>query len=383
MKLYKDHNLQIIFGVTLMAIMGVSSLTPAFPKIGKQLEISPGEVGLLITVFTLPGIFLTPVLGILADRLGRKKILIPSLMLFAVAGSVCAFANSLNILLAFRFIQGMGAASLGSINITIIGDLYSGRQRATAMGYNASILSIGTASFPIIGGALATIGWNYPFLLPLLAFPVGLVALLFLNNPEPKNSQTLSGYFRDTWQSLRNTRMIGLFFISILTFIILYGSYLTYFPFLIGHKFARPPFIIGIIMASMSFSTAFTSSQLGRLAKKFSAPSLLSAASIFYALALLIVPNIHRVWLLLIPTIIFGAGHGILIPSLQTMLAELAPMNQRAAIMSINGMVLRIGQTLGPVFMGMIFIAFSISGVFYAGAGAAIMILLLALTMLI
>ncbi|NIA29931.1 MAG: MFS transporter [Actinobacteria bacterium] len=381
-KLYKDRNLQIIFSVTLIAIMGVSSITPAFPKIGKQLAISPGQVGLLITVFTLPGIFLTPVLGILADRLGRKKILVPSLMLFAAAGLGCAFAKSLDVLLAFRFIQGMGAASLGSINVTIVGDLYSGKQRAAAMGYNASVLSVGTASFPIVGGALAMIDWNYPFLLPLLAFPVGLVALFFLNNPEPKNNQTLNDYFRDTWQSLKNMRMIGLFLISILVFIILYGSYLTYFPFLVGQTFSQPPFVIGIIMASMSFTTAIASSQLGRLAKRFSASSLLGAASGFYALALVIVPHVHRVWLLLIPTVIFGMGHGILIPSLQTMLAELAPMNQRAAIMSINGMVLRIGQTLGPIFMGMFFAVFSISGVFYAGAGAAILILFLVMTTL-
>ena len=381
-KLYKDRNLQIIFSVTLMAIMGVSSISPAFPKIGKQLAISPSEVGLLITVFTLPGIFLAPVLGVLADRLGRKKILVPSLMLFAAAGLGCAFAKSLNVLLVFRFVQGMGAASLGSINATIIGDLYSGRQRAAAMGYNASVLSIGTASFPIIGGALATIGWNYPFFLPLLAFPVGLVTLLFLNNPEPQSNQTLSGYFRDTWQSLKSMKIIGVFLISILVFIILYGSYLTYFPFLIGRTFARPPFVIGIIMASMSFTTAITSSQLGRLAKKFSTPSLLGGASGFYALALIIVPHVHHVWLLLIPTVVFGVGHGILIPSLQTMLAELAPMNQRAAIMSLNGMVLRLGQTLGPVFMGIFFAVFSISGVFYAGAGAAILILLLVMAML-
>ena len=68
----------IIFSITLLAIMGVASLTPAFPEIIRQFDISVKEIGLLITIFTLPGILLAPLMGILADRLGRKMILIPS-----------------------------------------------------------------------------------------------------------------------------------------------------------------------------------------------------------------------------------------------------------------------------------------------------------------
>ena len=60
---YRDTNLQIIFGVTLMAVLGVSSITPAFPRIVKELNITPQAVGSLITAFTLPGVLLTAVLG--------------------------------------------------------------------------------------------------------------------------------------------------------------------------------------------------------------------------------------------------------------------------------------------------------------------------------
>ena len=86
-KVYKDHNLHVLWGVTLMAVLGVSSVTPAFPRIVQELGVSSGQVGLLITVFTLPGILLTPVLGVLSDRHGRKKILVPALLLFGVAGA--------------------------------------------------------------------------------------------------------------------------------------------------------------------------------------------------------------------------------------------------------------------------------------------------------
>ena len=194
--IFFDPNLQIVFGVTLIAVMGVASIAPAFPKIMQDLHISAIGVGLLITVFTLPGIFLAPVLGVLADRYGRKKILVPALILFGLAGGGCALARNFSFLLVLRFIQGIGAASLGSLNATIIGDLFQGQARTKAMGYNASILSIGTAGYPAIGGALATFGWNFPFLLPLLAVPLGFVVLLGWRAPtEPVGRSQLRTQF--------------------------------------------------------------------------------------------------------------------------------------------------------------------------------------------
>src|ERR687893_2380455 len=186
-KVYKDHNLHVLFGVTLIAVLGVSSITPALPEIRDAFGVSSGEVGLLITVFTLPGIALTPVLGVLSDRHGRKKILVPALLLFGVAGGLCAFARSFELLLALRLVQGMGAAALGTLNVTVIGDIYTGRELSAALGYNSSILSIATATYPGLGGLLAIFGWFYPFLLPFLAVPIGFLVLYSLNNPEPEN----------------------------------------------------------------------------------------------------------------------------------------------------------------------------------------------------
>ncbi|MFW6140569.1 MAG: MFS transporter [Acidobacteriota bacterium] len=378
--LYLDTNLQIIFGVTLMAVLGVSSITPAFPVIVKDLDISPQSIGLLITVFTLPGIFLTPVLGALADRVGRKRILIPSMMVFGIAGGACALVRDFQFLLFLRFFQGVGAASLGSLNVTIIGDLYSGNERTTAMGYNASILSVGTASYPAIGGVLTALGWHYPFFLPIAAVPLGILVLFSLKNPEPKNKQDFRQYLSRAWKSLKRTQVVVLLIAISITFVILYGAYLTYFPILLSHKFKASPLVIGLIMSVMSFTTAITSSQLGKIAGTFPKKNLIKAAYIIYGAALVIFPFVPVLWLLLIPAVVFGIAHGMNIPSIQTCLAELAPIEYRAAFMSVNGMVLRLGQTLGPVFMGLIFAVWGIKGAFFAGAGfsaAAFLMLIL------
>jgi len=379
---YRDTNLQIVFGVTLMAVLGVSSITPAFPKIVKELGISPQAVGSLITVFTLPGVLLTAVLGILADQFGRRKILVPALMIFALAGGACAFARDFNLLLALRFFQGVGAAGLGAMNITIIGDLYSGKERTAAMGCNSSVLAVGTAIYPAIGGALATLAWYYPFVLPLAAIPVGLAVLFSLHNPEPKNVQDFRQYLRTTGQIIASRRVVGLFAVSTITFIILYGSYLTYFPLFIEDSFAVSPFIIGLIMSVSSIATAVASAQLGRLAKLSSERTLITAGCILYAVALVTVPFVSNIWLLLIPTVVFGVAQGINIPSLMALLADLAPMEQRGALMSINGMVLRLGQTLGPLIMGAVFVVWGTGGAMYAGAGFALAMLIVVLASL-
>ncbi|MFP4470629.1 MAG: MFS transporter [Bacteroidales bacterium] len=365
-------NMQIIFAITLIAVMGVASITPAFPKIRDALGLTNQQVGSLITVFTLPGIFLNPVLGVLADRYGRKTIIVPSLFIFAVAGTACAFAEEFNTLLILRFFQGVGAASIGSINVALIGDLWSGRQRATAMGTNASVLSIGTASYPAIGGALAMLGWHYPFFLSVLALPAGVWVLFSLKNPESRSSETMIRYLKGVLRYLKNGNVIVLFVISILTFVILYGSYLTYLPLALDDRFGALPYQIGLILSFGSVSTALTSPQLGRLSSRFSYKQLLIFANGLYVVSMLLIPLLGSLWLNLIPAAIFGVAQGINIPGIQTLLAGSAPMEYRAAFMSVNGMVLRLGQTLGPIVTGFAFTIAGMTATFVSGAAFAV-----------
>ncbi|MEC4812368.1 MAG: MFS transporter [Scytonema sp. PMC 1069.18] len=374
-RLYLDTNFQIICAVSLMAVLGVSSLTPAFPKLAQALSVNPSNLGLLVTVFTLPAVLLGPFIGVLADRLGRKKIIVPSLILFGIAGTACAFARDFNLLLLLRFLQGIGAASLLSLSITLIGDLYAGDKRTTAMGYNASFTSIGTASYPIIGGTLATFGWYYPFALPILAIPIGLVVLFVLKNPEPKGERNLQEYLRNALLALKNRKLAGLFIGSAANFILLYGAYVTYLPQLISDTFEAPASTIGVLLSSVSVAITITSSQLGRLARKFHTTTLIRASFVLYALALLIIPFVSNLWLLLIPTTIFGIGLGIGAPSIQTRLTEVAPKEYLATILSVNGTFFGLGQTLGPLLMLVAFSLGGINNVFYVGAGFALLTL--------
>lgn len=362
--------------------MGVSSIAPALPSIARSLNVSTDQIGLLITFFTLPGIIFTPFLGILADRYGRLRILIPSLFLFGIAGTACAFSVTFEQLLFFRFFQGLGSASLGVINLTLLGDLYNEKDRVTAMGYNGGVLSVGTALYPAIGGALAIAGWHYPFYLTLFAIPVGIFATISLKKVTIDTSLNFGHYFRQILNAVKSKFVIGLFLSMFLTFLMLYGAYITYFTILLDERFALSALSIGLLLSSSSLITAVTSSQLGKLVHRFNEKNLILTASFLYGLFFLLIPSITNVWLFLIPIIIFGIAQGINIPSILNLITGYAAKEYRAAFLSINWMVMRVGQALGPYLLGIVYLYYGIDGTFYITSVVSLLFVLTVLIMI-
>ena len=384
-----NANLLIIFGVTLVAVLGVASITPAFPTIGIQLGVPPEMMSFVIIIFTIPGVIFTPLLGVAADRYGRKRILIPSLILFGIAGFACALSQTIGlvfglspflVLLIFRFFQGVGAASLGALNVTIIGDLYKRQTRTQIMGYNASVQSVGTAAYPTIGGFLALFGWYFPFFLPLIAIPIGVGALIKLENPEPTEVTSLRGYFHDIGQLLRDKRVAGLFVISTTLFIMLYGAIIYNLPFLVTTVFFVNSLIAGLVVSLISVASGIIAPLVGILARRYSLKILLLVAFPFFAVGLFLIPIAPTLWLLLIPVFLYGIGMGLAMPSVQTLLVGLAHLECRAALMSLNGLVLRLGQTLGPFIMAIVVGFWGITGVYWVAAILALLMIPVVIT---
>jgi MFS family permease len=374
---WRDANLQVILIVTLVVNMGLANVVAAFPLIGTHFDQSPQAVGLLITAFTVPGILLTPVLGILADRWGRRRVLVPSLMVFGLAGGGCALARDFRALLALRFVQGVGVSALGPLCVTIITDLYDGRAHTTAMGYYSSVLTVASAGYSVIGGALAILGWQYPFAIHFLGIPVALLAARSLRNPEPRGNQQFGEYLRQLWIGVRRPQVLRLFAACLVAFIFVFGAYYNYLPFLMEETFGASPLVIGIAQSGTSLVSAITSSQLGRLTGRWSQRSLLGLVFALYAVALPLVPLAPRLWTLAIPVVLFGVSTGLFIPVFLTMTARLAPTEHRSALVAANEMVLFAGQSIGPVLIGAAFGLWGLGGAFYAGFPLAVVGLLL------
>ena len=357
-------NLQVIFTVTLIAVMGVSSITPAFPTIAGELNLTSKEVNLLIVVFTIPGIFLSPLLGIMADRFGRRKVLIPSVLIFSICGTTCAFVSDFNTILILRFFQGAGAASLSSLNQTIIGDVFPGKDRITAMGYNSSVLSLGTMLYPSLGGALALLGWNYPFLLSMAGFPVAYLVATKLNNPEPEKNGKIGQYLSSSIKLMMGKEVLALYFGTLAGFILLYGVMLAFFPYYMHENFKATPFHIGLITSAASIGSVSGGINMGTLSRHLSAKKLLVTAFLLYMVSLILSSFAVNMILFIIPVFIYGFANGILIPNIQTRISIIAPAEYRGAFMSINSTVLRLGQTAGPFLSGIILFNQGSSGVF-------------------
>lgn len=98
-------------------------------------------------------------------------------------------------------------------------------------------------------------------------------------------------------------------------------------------------------------------------------------AYILYAVSLSLIPFVPNIPALLFPVFLFGIAQGLNIPSVQTMLAALAPLEYRASFMAVNSTILRLGQTLGPLLMGIFFMLWGTDGAFYAGGGCALFML--------
>jgi ACDE family multidrug resistance protein len=380
--LFKDQRLYAVFGITLIAVMGVASMTPALPMIAESLQLKETQVGLLISAFTLPGVFLTPFAGVVADRMGRKSVLIPALFLFAAAGFAIFFVRDFKIILGLRVLQGAGAAPLGSLNTTLIGDFFKGKKLPQAMGYNAGVLSLATASYPIIGGFLAGIAWYYPFLMPLIAVPVGLYVIFAVSEPAIENPTSLKEYLRSVGMNIFQKEVIGVFIIGILTFTILYGNFLTYIPFILKHRFNLTAPQIGMFLSISSLATGFIAAKSGKLNNRFGSLNLIKVAFILFFAVNIMIPFTHNIYLFVIPITLFGAAMALNMPSLQTALTKLAPDDERGAFMSINGWVIRLGQTIGPLVIGIGYTLYGYLGAYFLGAFVAIIALIVLFTMI-
>lgn len=368
-----NRNVQIVLLTTLASVVAVSGVTPAFPRIVRALGISQQQVGLLVTAFTVPGIFLTPFLGALADRVGRKAVLVPSLSVFAAAGTACAFVRGpFEALLALRVAQGVGGAPIVALCVTILSDLFeAGPRRTAALGYNSAALNLGTAAYPALGGGLAAVAWYWPFALAAAAFPVGLLVLFALDNREPSDEETRSVYsLREVlWQ---DGEVAGLLAAIAVLFVLLFGSYLTYLPELLEETFQPGAQVIGLVVSCASASTALTATQVERLARYVSKERLVAVSFAVASAALAMLPHLPRLWMVPLGAALFGTGPGVATTAIIALLTERVPAPFRATVLAANSTAIRVGQTAGPLLTGAIIGGLSTASVFYVGAGLGV-----------
>ncbi len=368
--IFKDKNFLIVNLVTVIGILGGTLFAPALPTIQQFFKVTEAQVSWTSTLFQLPGAIITPVFGILADILGRKQVLVPSLLVFALGAGLSGLASNFTAHLGGRLLQGVGAASLEPLQLTVIGDLYQGRKLGAAMALNAGLIGMSGAIFPLVGGILGEFDWRYTFLPGLLALLIALLVITTLRLPRrPKNVEKfeLKSYLQSTWSSINNRHVLGLFF-AVMSLFLVQTLCFTYIPLLATTKFGTSDWVNGIILTSMSIALAVFAAQLGRFTQRISEIKLIKLSFILFAVGLLILPIIPNFWLIFIPMFLLGAAQGIALPSSQALLAGLSAQESRAGFMAVNTSIMSWGQTLGPLLGSIVVSIWKLQSVFYASA---------------
>ncbi|WP_430742371.1 MDR family MFS transporter [Bacillus atrophaeus] len=132
----------------------------------------------LTTAYLLTSTTVVPIAGKLADLLGRRVVYVSGLIIFMAASALCGMANNMTELIIFRGLQGIGGGIMMPMAMIVVGDLFTGKQRAKFQGVFGAIYGLASVIGPQIGGWIVdTLNWKWVFYINL---PVGIVAVIFI-----------------------------------------------------------------------------------------------------------------------------------------------------------------------------------------------------------
>ncbi|MGN7388201.1 MDR family MFS transporter [Sporosarcina sp. SAFN-015] len=188
MKLHKKTNRPLVL-ISVMLAMFVGAVEATI--VSTAMPAIAGELGgfsrysWIFSAYLLMSTVTVLIYGKLADLYGRKPIFFIGLSIFLFGSILCGFASTMEQLIVFRLIQGLGAGAVMPIATTIVGDIYSTEERAKIQGYLSSVWGISAVSGPVIGGLIVQYwNWKYVFWVNV---PLGLLAMVgiyfFLHEP--------------------------------------------------------------------------------------------------------------------------------------------------------------------------------------------------------
>jgi ACDE family multidrug resistance protein len=298
----------------------------------------------------IPGIVVAPVIGLLADRFGRRNVVVPCLLVFGVFGGLSALAPSFSILLLLRLLQGIGSAGLINLAVVLIGDHWSGPERARLIGRNAAVLTVCLAVLPPLGGGLAELGgWRLTFAPYLFSLVIAAVAWRQLPIADPVEPITLGEQLRTARTQVRKPLVLTCVVAGFIVFMLIFGLFLTTLPVHLAGRFNLGPGLRGLVLGSPAFTSTATALSLGRLRGRWGAKRLLLVAAILYVIAFVAIGLAPSLLVLVPAALLYGLGEGIFIPTLQDVVAGAATPATRGATLAAFIGSARAGQTVGPL----------------------------------
>lgn len=158
----------------LLAALDQTIVSTALPRIATDLH-GLNKLSWVATAYLLTSAISTPLYGKIGDQFGRKKIFQFAIVLFLIGSALCGLATTMDQLVAFRALQGIGAGGLMSLTMAIVGDIVSPRQRGRYLGYFGGVFALSSVIGPLLGGFLTdSLSWRWVFYVNL---PIGILAM--------------------------------------------------------------------------------------------------------------------------------------------------------------------------------------------------------------
>jgi multidrug resistance protein len=370
--------------VIFVDFTGFGLLLPLLPFWAERAGAGPAQIGLLMAVYALVQLLFTPMLGALSDRVGRKPVILFSLLIEAASFVLTGLAGTLPLLFVARGISGLGASNIGSAQ-AVVADTTPPARRAQAMGAIGAAIGLGFVVGPALGGTLAALGPAAPFwVAAAVALVNALLVALFL--PETRRAGSAGpaagiarhALFAGWGRALRNPTVARLVTVNLL-FTIAFTAMETVYPLLTQRLFnwnaRQNGFIftyVGIVIVIMQ------GGMVGRLVKRFGERALLLAGLALLAVGLALLPFSTQLGLMLAGLSLLSIGDGAVTPVISTLLSFAAPADAQGETLGVAQSVGSLGRLIGPLAAGDLF-ALVAWGPFVAGAGLVVLALLLAL----
>jgi ACDE family multidrug resistance protein len=372
-KLPKETSkLFIIFLAGCLTSMTGGLISPVFPEIVQQLQLDPRWAGTLVTMHALTIALFTPLLGILADRIGKVKVLIAALISYAFFGTVGAFAFSLSFLLVTRGCLGIASGGISAASIGVLSNLYEGEARSRLFGYATSAMTAAGIAAPLLGGWVGSTHWQNVFYIYGLGLPIALgVALIFREDRSSKASIITAEMSKNLGKTLRQSQVIKLFLTLAIASVVVYAV-VIYIPVYLKATIGAGPQLNGIVLAAPGIGIIVISALLAsRLAKILGTYQAIAVGFILMALMLVAILWLDQIRWILPTAFLFGAGFGIVTPNIYDALAKLAPSELRSSVIAIGTGFNSLGQFCSPIVLGAVWKYAGLTTVFYIAAGIA------------
>ena len=371
---WKD-NLRIAWLGSFLTGACISLVVPFMPIFVEQLGVEPSQVtfysGLAISVSAISAACVSPLWGILADRYGRKPMMIRAGLAMTITMGGLAFVPNVYWLLALRLLNGVFTGFVPNATALIASQVPKDKS-GYALGTLSSGVVAGTLTGPFVGGMIAEVfGIRNVFLMVGgFLFLAAILTIFFIKEdfqPVPKEKALPT---KELFTSVKYPYLLFNLFAT--SFVIQVaaqsvGPILALYIRDLGQN-ENLLFVSGLIVSSMGLSSMMSSGVLGRLGDKVGNHRLLIVAQAYSALIYLLCANASTPLELGIYRFLFGLGTGALVPGINALLSRMTPKAGISRVFAFNQVFFYLGGVIGPLAGSVVAEKFGYHSVFYATA---------------